>query len=76
MQHSPPLIPAIHVLGIRRDFEDTHFVGLFNFSAEQETVPLTEEYTDLLQPGQLTGRSVNLLPYDFRWLKLAQEGRT
>lgn len=67
---------TIHVLGIRRDFEDTHFVGLFNFSAEQETVPLTEEYTDLLQPEQLTGRSVNLLPYDFRWLKLTQEGRT
>ena len=50
------------------------FVGLFNFSAEQETVPLTKGYTDLLHPGKPTAGSVDLLPYDFRWLKLEQKG--
>ena len=60
----------IHVLGIRRDLNDEHFIGLFNFSPNRVPLPLGgENCIDLLHPDLGVPAQIELPPYGFRWLK-------
>ena len=60
----------IHVLGIRRDLNDEHFIGLFNFSPNRIPLPLGgENCIDLLHPDLGVPAQIELPPYGFRWLK-------
>ena len=63
---------SIHVLGIRRDLGDEHFVGLFNFSPKNASLTLSgQSGVDLMQPEKPVHAQMELPPYGFRWIKTA-----
>ena len=60
------------VLGVRRALEGETFLGLYNFSEEPVNAVLpADSCLDLLDRTAVTGGSVNLPAYGFRWLKTA-----
>lgn len=61
---------SIHVLGIRRDLGDEHFIGLFNFSRKNVLLLLSEQSgVDLLTPERAVHWQIELPPYGFLWMK-------
>ena len=59
------------VLGIRRDWQDSHFIGLFNFSKANALVLMANQKgTDMLHPDKAVTGSVALPPFGFVWLKV------
>lgn len=61
----------VHVLGIRRDFGDEHFIGLFNFYPGEVVISLGEQNgSDMLCPGETEEGQVRICPYGFKWYKV------
>lgn len=59
------------VMGIMRRYEDTTFIGLFNFSEYEFDLPFGDvDYTDLVSGEIVNSRSLHMKPYGFYWLKV------
>ena len=59
-----------HILGIGRYYKGQVLIGLFNFSANDETAWINEEgnYIDLLTGDSREAKAVNIPAQDFVWL--------